>query len=58
MYDMSSALIVLAPLTGGYGVYMTMEAVATKSYWLGLASSLMSLFAGLCFGKLVWGGVL
>ena len=58
MYDMSSALIVLAPLTGGYGIYATMEAVATKSYWLGLVGLLMSLFAGLILGKVVWGGVL
>lgn len=58
MYDMSSALIVLAPLAGGYGIYATMEAVATKSYWLGLVGSLLSLLAGLLLGKVVWGGVL
>lgn len=58
MYDISSALIVLAPLADGYGIYVTMEAVATKSYGLGLVGSLLSLLAGLLLGKVVWGGVL
>lgn len=56
--DPAIALIVLAPLSGAYGTYATMEAIASKNYLMGLAGSLISLFAGLCIGKLVWGGIL
>lgn len=58
MSDLSGALIVLAPIAGVYAAYITMEAIASKNYVLGLAGSLLSLFAGLCFGKLAWGVVL
>ena len=58
MSDLSLALIVLAPLLGGYGTYITMEAIATKSYVLGLIGSLIALLGGIGIGKLLWGGVL
>lgn len=50
-----SVLIVTAPLMGGYGIYMTLEAVASENYWMGVVGSLASLFAGMCVGKLIWG---
>lgn len=56
--DPTIVLIVLAPLVGAYGTYVTMEAVATKSYVLGLVGSLLSLFAGLLLDMVVWGGIL
>lgn len=56
--DPAIVLIVSAPLSGAYGVYVTMEAIANKDYLMGLFGSLMSLFAGLCIGKLIWGGIL
>lgn len=48
-----SVLFVTAPLLGGYGIYVTLEAVASEDYWLGIVGSLLSLFAGVCIGWLV-----
>lgn len=50
-----SVLVVLALMDGCYGIYMTLKAAASKNYWMGIAGSLMSLWAGLCLGKLIWG---
>lgn len=58
MSDLSLALIIIAPLLGGYGMYMVMEAIATKSYALGFIGSLVTLVGGLGIGKLLWGGVM
>lgn len=43
-------LIVLAPLIGGLGTYITMKAIEARSCMLGLVGSVVSLLGGICIG--------
>lgn len=52
MTDLTIA--VAAPLAGLYGMYLTLEAVASDSSLLGLVGSLISILAGVTMGKLIW----
>lgn len=57
MSDNMTVLLLMAAalLAGIWGMSAALEAVTSRTYWLIVIAAIMSAFAGLCFGKLIWG---